>query len=800
MHTQNQILDTLRTPAAQGPLNDILTDWSGHRTRLGEAVCETFGFQDAGGRNQVTGCVKALRQLEREGRLTLPARQPCAARSTPVCLAEPVAPPVDVPPTVGAVQGLCLVRVDNAGLRRLWNTLIDREHPRGTTTFVGAQVRYLIGSHHGWLGALGFSAAALTLKARDQWIGWDRDTRSAHLHRVVGLSRFLIRPMVHCRHLASACLGQALRRLGEDVEARYHYRPWLVETFVEAHEAGTCFRAANFVCVGKTAGRGRNDRDNRCAAGVKSIYLYSLTPDWWRQLGRAEAPLDPNRPLAPGEGLDRGVWAHNELGGAPLGDHRLSTRLVKSAALLAEAPGTAMSGLSGADAAAVTGYYRLIEQPDESAVTPANILAPHRERAIQRMRSHDTVLLIQDGSDFNFATRPGCEGLGIIGKNQTTATTRGMHLHATLAVSDSGLPLGVMRAGFESPPAAVGKTEAVAVEPTSEAVAEADPTAPVPEKPGTLRWLTDLHDGSQIAKAVGGKTRVISVMDREADCFAVFDQQRRLTNIDVLVRAKHNRVLGKDRPKLFETVRDTPVSGYLEIEVDRVTARPKSSRKKAVEGRSARTARAAVHYGRVTLPVTAGRTEAPVTVSVVQVCEIDPPEGEAAVEWFLLSSVVVESMDTATELIGYYLRRWRIEDFFRVLKTGCRAEHLAFRTADRLERAITIQMVIAWRIMLMTLLGRAVPECPAEWLFSEAELRFLADYAVTRKKPPPDHLAAAVLLVAILGGYQHRKHDPPPGHQIMWRGYERLSNGTFGYELAEQMREMRARRSHVQKE
>ena len=101
-------------------------------------------------------------------------------------------------------------------------------------------------------------------------------------------------------------------------------------------------------------------------------------------------------------------------------------------------------------------------------------------------------------------------------------------------------------------------------------------------------------------------------------------------------------------------------------------------------------------------------------------------------------------MDTATELIGYSLRRWRIEDFFRVLKTGCRAEHLAFRTADRLERAITIQMVIAWRIMLMTLLGRAVPECPAEWLFSEAELRFLEEYAVTRKKPPPDHLAAAV--------------------------------------------------------
>ena len=243
-----------------------------------------------------------------------------------------------------------------------------------------------------------------------------------------------------------------------------------------------------------------------------------------------------------------------------------------------------MSGLMAVDPAAIKGYYRLIEQPDDAAVTPANLLAPHRERAVRRMRSHDTVLLIQDGSDFNFATRPGGEGLGIIGKNQTGVTTRGVHLHATLAVSDSGLPLGVMRAGFASPPGTVGKTDAVGPDPTEGT--GSPPNTPRPEKPKTQCWLTGLHDASELATAVGRKTRVISVMDREADCFAVFDQQRQLGNIDVLVRAKHDRVLGRDRPKLFETVCDTPVSGHLEIEVERVTARPKSSRKKAVAGRS----------------------------------------------------------------------------------------------------------------------------------------------------------------------------------------------------------------------
>ena len=122
----------------------------------------------------------------------------------------------------------------------------------------------------------------------------------------------------------------------------------------------------------------------------------------------------------------------------------------------------------------------------------------------------------------------------------------------------------------------------------------------------------------------------------------------------------------------------------------------------------------------------------------------------------------VESIEGALETIGHYLRRWRVEDFFRVLKSGCRAEHLGFHSAERLERALTIQAVIAWRLMLMTLLGREVPECDAELLFSDIELRFLTDYAADAALPAPRNLAGAVLLVALLGGYQNRKHDPPP--------------------------------------
>ena len=135
-----------------------------------------------------------------------------------------------------------------------------------------------------------------------------------------------------------------------------------------------------------------------------------------------------------------------------MGHRQRSDRLVKSAALLAEYPGQAICGNGRSDRAAVDGFYRFIEKAAVHGIDVDAILAPHRERSIQRMRSQRTVLAIQDGTDLNFARRPGCEGLGVIGHNQTRAKTPGLHLHATLAVTDSCLPLGVLRCEFEALP------------------------------------------------------------------------------------------------------------------------------------------------------------------------------------------------------------------------------------------------------------------------------------------------------------------------------------------------------------
>ena len=760
---QSQISRTLREESAVSRIASILSrERFDSRSALGRRVCAEFAFTDALGRPQLAGCMKALGELaERVPGIVLPPPKAPAVTGGPRLLAAGVPEPEGVPPHPSRIEGLRIDPVAGPADRTVWNTLIAREHPHGMTTFAGRQLRYLVGSAHGWLGAAGFSAAALRVAARDRWMAWDDEARRSHLDRVVCLSRFLVRPSVRCPHLASHALGRILRRLPSDFEGLYGFRPYLVESFADAGYDGTCLRAANFLCVGRTAGRGRQDRAKLRAKTVKTVLVHELDRSWRRRLGVPHVEHAPA--LEPGEGLNAADWAANEFGGAPLGDRRLSARLVKSAGLLAAHPGRKINGSSDSGGSEIAGFYRLIEAPAGSEVTVPNILAPHRERCIRRMRGQRTVLAIQDGTDLNFSRRPGCDGLQLIGRNQTKAKSLGLHMHATLAVTGTGLPLGVLKLGFD-PEARLSKEER--------------------KRRRTKRWLEGFDDIADAVREVGGRTRVISVCDREADAFELFDAQRRRPRVELLVRAKSDRVLGKGRPKLFATMSGGAPDGMLDVEIEGLTARPKSSRTKARPARTKRLASCELRFRRVTLPATDRVPGAePVAMSAVHVREVAPPEGEDPVQWFLLTTVEVGSAEDAAEIVGHYLQRWRVEDFFRVLKSGCRVEFLLFRSADRLQRAIAINAVIAWRIMVMTLLGRQVPECEPQLMFTDAELAFLHDYAARYGLMAPERLGDAVRAVAHLGGYRDRKGDPDPGSQIMWHGQTRLTSAALGHEI-----------------
>lgn len=694
-----------------------------HRTAVAEALCAEFGFYDARGAPQRGSCLKALRDLEAAGAFTLPAPRTTTGPKVPRRLEAPVALPEAVPAQAGEVQGLRLELVTTAAQMRVWNELMAREHPRGAGPLVGRQLRYLIGSAHGWLGGLGVGAAALQLAPRDRWIGWDVAQRRRHLHRVVGLSRFLIRPSVRCRNLASRVLGMAMAVLPGDFAARYGYRPWLVESFVDVSQvAGTCFRAANWRRVGQTRGRGRQDRFRQAAETVKDIYVYPLEPDFRVPLG---LPADGGRgPLGPAEGLEADHWAEHEFGGAPLGDRRLSARLVQSAAAQAARPGRAFSGVAKGDWPAVKGYYRLIDHPDESAVTLAAILRPHRDQTVRRMQGQRVVLCVHDGTDLDYTGLAACAGLGVIGTNQTGAQSRGLHLHSTLALTPAGLPLGVLRVECTAP--------------TPKPDGDDRPTSAIPiEEKATFCWIQAHRDCVAVAAAMP-QTRLLSVMDREADFFELFDEQRRQPRVDLLVRAQYDRTLSDEPGKLFAAVRQAPVAARVQVPVPRQSARPKRAKQKARPKRAARTATLAMRYQAVQLrPPPYHRDKAPIALWVLHAVEEHPPPGTAPVEWFLLTTFPLASPEDAIQCLRWYCLRWRIEDWHRVLKSGCRVEALAHETAERLRRAIAINAVIAWRIMLMTLLGRETPELPAEVLFSDLELQVLRAYAKKNTGRPP---------------------------------------------------------------
>ena len=720
MHIQNQIKRTLSLSTNIEYIKQLL-DGNGvaHRSDLAKHVCTHFGFHDARGELQTSGCQKALRELESLGHFELPKAQHKTGTKSPRRLTEPVPLPVDVPSEVNCIAALELVRVRDSEQMRIWNELMLTEHYLQAATLVGRQLRYLIRSEHGWLGGIGFAAPALQLSARDQWIGWNQEQRQAQLHTLVGMSRFLIRPSVNCKNLASKVLGMSMATIADDFNQQYGYRPLLIESFVDtARYAGTCYQAANWIAIGKTKGRGRQDRYSESPLSQKTIYLYPLDTQFRKQLD-----LSPNAGLGAldiGEGLDAEHWADHEFGGAPLGDQRLSKRLVSVAHAKAQNPGSAFAGTVQGDWAATKAYYRMIDQPDNSAVNLENILQPHRERTARRMMGQKTVLCLQDGSELNYTNLDKCSGLGDLKANQTGAKTKGLNLHSTFAIAPNGLPLGVLKA------------QCIAPEARSPDDQRKPSAIPIEEKK-TFAWIEHHRDLVELA-ATMPQTQLVTVCDREADFFELFDEYRQNPRVELLIRAQHDRKINEDPFKLFAAVGETPLQSRVRVSVPQQSARPKKSKQTAQAARPGRQAELALRHLTIELPAPSYfRDKEPIEIQLIHAQEENPPQDAKAVEWFLLTTIKIKSATDIETCLRWYTLRWRIEDWHRVLKSGCNIDDLAHETAERLRRAIAINLVIAWRIMLMTLLGRETPELPAELLFSDLELRTLHAYAQKKK-------------------------------------------------------------------
>ncbi|MCL5284872.1 MAG: DUF4338 domain-containing protein [Nitrospirae bacterium] len=253
-----------------------------HRTELSRRICRIFGWTKPNGSLKDMSCRAALLDMERDGRLTLPPlrrQSPTSLPPRPWTIRHPGRTdpgPVDDRP-LPRWPDLALRPVGSRLESELWNDFIHRYHYLGHKTLPGAQIRYIAWSGEIPLACLGFGASAWKVAPRDLWIGWSREIREARLSLVVNNARFLIFPWIRTKNLASRLLALAAKRLPKDWENRYGFAPVLLETFVECDRfRGTCYKAANWIHVGKTQGRGKKDVFNQYALPVKDIYLFPL--------------------------------------------------------------------------------------------------------------------------------------------------------------------------------------------------------------------------------------------------------------------------------------------------------------------------------------------------------------------------------------------------------------------------------------------------------------------------------------------------------------------------------------------
>ncbi len=260
------------------------------RMELAHTVCELLGWTRPRGALKGRECREFLERLDALGVLGLPAKRrgrPVGAR-THIPRTARGDPGVPLTGTVGDVGPIGLEEVRGPEQRLLFRELVGRYHYLGHAVPFGAHLRYLVYAGHPdrvVVGCVQFSSPAWRLAGRDRWIGWDAAARRRNLQRVVTNSRFLLLPWVRVQNLASTVLARAVRRLGADWPARYGVAPLLVETLVDPRYPGTCYRAANWIPLGATAGRGRMDRAHqRHGAAPKTVWVYPLVRDAARRL------------------------------------------------------------------------------------------------------------------------------------------------------------------------------------------------------------------------------------------------------------------------------------------------------------------------------------------------------------------------------------------------------------------------------------------------------------------------------------------------------------------------------------
>jgi hypothetical protein len=453
------------------------------------------------------------------------------------------------------------------------------------------------------------------------------------------------------------------------------------------------------------------------------------------------------------------AWISDEFATLDLNDLRLDRRAGLILERFASKPSLSIPAACDGLEAEREAAYRFF---DNDKVDDYEILRAHRQATIQRLATVPVALLVQDTTEFNF-TRP--HEVVVDAGPLTSKGHIGFHTHAQVAFTPERLCLGTIDANtWGRDPDEFGTRQ------------QKHAKVPIKDKE-SYRWVLAYQRACEVAAQVPN-TQVISIGDAENDIYECFSEALSSAHArpaDWLIRAcQWDRCLAanEEHHQLVQALQARRPLGTFVMEI---------TKKK---GRSARTATMTVRSASVTLhrpqrPAAQPRLPE-VKINVVWVRETNPPAGEEPVEWMLLTSLPVETFEQACLVASYYACRWQIEIYFKVLKSGCQVEKLQLETADRIKPCLAMYMIVAWRVLYATMLGRECPELPCEVLFSAAEWKSV--WTVQKQELLPKQapsLGVFMKLVGALGGHTGQKWDGPLGPKRLWIGLQRTTD--FGH-------------------
>lgn len=454
-------------------------------------------------------------------------------------------------------------------------------------------------------------------------------------------------------------------------------------------------------------------------------------------------------------------WIELETQGADFGDERLDARYQILLEQLSDKPSLSIPAACGGQAETAAAYRFF----DNEKTNAANVLAPHRNATLERIRAERVVIVAQDTTEVDLTRKQEK-----VGGPLDAGSRWGLFVHSILVMTPERVPLGVVDADMWSrdPKELEKSTKQRKKERRQKSFEEKE----------SYRWFEGYQTACQIA-IEAPDTKVICVSDSEGDIYECFLAGARedAKRAGWIVRANHvDRALAEEDRNLLQLLACQAPLGKMTVQVSQRDAALDDSRNRQ-KPRESRTAEMTVRSVRTLLnsPHRSGEKLAPVYVNAVLVREEHPPEGEAPIEWLLLTSLPIATFAEACQVAGYYACRWEIEVFFRVLKSGCKIEELQFEREDRLQVCLAMYLIAAWRVQYVLKLGRACPDMGCDAVFTEAEWKSV--YVIAKQKPAPKSpptLAEIVPLIASLGGYLGRKHDGPAGPKTMWIGLQRL--------------------------